>query len=204
MRQTTISSQRIYPRISLEAEWDRQANNLANLFAKELKFKSTQAYINSLPRFKPPLKSWHGRFNTPVIVETRIKPERQTELVGMRYILSGLRKKDWNKKKTDYLNPKSPYTAWLDDGAAKLNQAPQETLKKLKAKEIAATELDGIALYISNPKILDHHFLYLPGTVVESDYVAFMDLWFGLPRLDFNFFDNALPKFGSVMRARQK
>ncbi len=191
----------VYPGIPLAAEWSRQAQNLAGLFAKELKFKTQEEYIATLPKLEPQPDAWRGRFDTPLIVETRVSPKRQAELLGMRNFLDGLKKTDGNTKKK-YVLPKAPYTTWLNNGKDKFSKAPNAILKNLKADEIAANELDGIALYIANPDILDYQFLYLPGTIVEREYAAFLDLWYGLPRLDFNFVDSALPKFGVVLRGR--
>jgi len=201
---STTESLKIYPEISLQAEWDRQAQNLANIFSKELNFKTPQEYIATLPKFEPQPKNWKGRLDTPVIVETRASPSRQSELAGIKYFLDGLDKTDWNKNLKGYTETTVPYAAWLDDGRNYINKKVKDVRSNLKGDEIGGTELDGIALYISNPKILEHHFLDLPGTSVESNRAAGLRLWLGRPELGCGFVGGASPGFGSVVRARQK
>jgi len=203
-QQTKIEAIKIYPEISLEDEWNRQTQNLARIFAKELKFETTEAYMATLPKFEPQPENWKGRLATPVIVETRINPSRQCELAGIRYALDGISKTNWNKNLKNYTTPKAPYAAWLEDGRNNLNKKPEDVRKNLKDDEIAGTEFDGIALYIANPKILEHHFLDLPGTAVESVHAAYLILWHGGPMLSYFFVDRANPEFGSVVRGRQK
>lgn len=195
---------RIYPEIPLEAEWNRQAQNLAGLFAKELGFKTPEEYVATLPKFESQPENWKGRLDTPVLVETRISTERQCELAGINYASDGLRKADWNKELKGYKTPDAPYATWLDDGRNHMNIKPRDVRKNLRADELGGTELDGIALYISDPKILKHHYLDLPGTAVESDYAAYLDLWLGRPRLCCRLVVSTDPGFGSVVRGRQK
>lgn len=203
----TPETVKIYPEISLEEEWNRQAQNLARLFAKELKFKTFEEYIATLPKFEPQPKSFEGRLDTPVLVETRISIERQCGLAGIQYASDGLRKIAWNEKLRGYTPPQVPYATWLEDGRNNLNKKPKDVRKNLKKEdELGGTELDGIALLISNPKILEDHNLDLPGTSVEfeSDVVACLDLWGGQPRLGCRRVDEENPMFGSVVRGRQK
>lgn len=200
----TLEAVKIYPEISLEAEWNRQAQNLAKLFAKELKFNTPGEYVATLPEFEPQPENWKGRLDTSVLVETRISLKRQCELVGINYVSDGLRKTDWNKKLKGYTTPQAPYAAWLEDGGNNLNKKPENVKENLKTDELGGTELEGIALYISNPKILEHHYLDLPGTTDGSGYSACLRLWGGRPKLHCRWTDNAPPRFGSVVRGRQK
>jgi len=192
------------PEISLEIEWNRQAQNLAGFFAKELKFKTPEGYITTLPKFEPQPENWKGRLDTPVIVETRIRPERQAQLVGMYYFLIEGTKTDWNKEIKNYLIPNAPYAAWLEDGRNNRNRRPKDVRRNLKPDEIAGTELDGIALYISNPKILGYHFLDLPGTSIGSDHTAMLTVSSGKTVMSHSSTEEATPFFGSVIRGRQK
>lgn len=199
-----IEAIKIYPKISLEEEWRRQANGFVNLgFHSELGL-TKEKYLESLPKFTPQPESFKGRLDTPVLVETRISPKLQSELVGIQHFLYGLSITDWNKSLKNYTTPEVPYAAWLEDGRNNLNKKPKDVRSSLKADEVGGTELDGIALYISNPKILEHHWLDLSGTSVESDRAAVLRLWDGWPELNVRFVDRADPKFGSVVRGRQK
>ncbi|MEK7450435.1 MAG: hypothetical protein AAB662_00685 [Patescibacteria group bacterium] len=199
-----IQAIKLYPEISLTEEWSRQAQNLARLFAKELKFKIPEEYIATLPKFEPQPKDWKGRLDAPVIVETRISPSRQAELAGIQYALDGLNKTDWNQNLKGYITPTAPYAAWLDDGRNHMNEKVEDVRSNLESDEIAGTDFDGIALHIPNPRILKHHFLDLPGTAVGSDCAVFLDLWGGRPKLSYDFVGHAGPGFGSVVRGRQK
>lgn len=195
---------KIYPEISLEGEWQRQAQGLVNLgFHSELGL-TEEEYLESLPKFTSQPDSFKGRLDTPVLVETRISPKRQSELAGIQYFLDGLDVKDWDKDPKSYTTPKTPYSIWLEDGKRNLNKKPEDIRKKLKGDERGGTEFDGIALYMSNPKILEHHFLDLPGTSVGSGYAPFLRLWSGGPELGDSFVDIAGPGFGSVVCGRQK
>lgn len=200
----TAETIKIYPEISLEEEWKRQAQKLAGFFAKELEFKTPEEYIATLPEFEPQPENWKGRLDTPVLVETRISVKRQCEIAGIQYLSDGLNKTDWNKKRKDYKTPTCPYKAWLDDGRNHMDRKPSDARSNLKVDELSGTELEGVALYISNPKILEHHYLDLPGTAVGPDRTACLRLWGGRPELDCYLVVNAHPKFGSVVRGRQK
>lgn len=195
---------KVYPEISLEEEWQRQIEGFIRLgFHTELG-KTEKEYAKRFPRFTSQPDTFKGRFDTPVLVETEISPERQCELAGIQYFLDGLDKTDWNENRKNYTAPEAPYPAWLNDGRDNRNKKPEDVRKKLKDDEIAGTEYDGIALYISNPEILKHHFLDLPGTTVGSDRAAYLSLWHGRPRLHRRWGGLADPRWGSMVRGRQK
>ncbi len=201
---TPEASVKMYPEISLEQERARQIQGFIKLgFHTELS-KTEEEYAARFPEFTSQPESFKGRMDAPALVETEISPKRQSELAGIQYVLDGLSKTDWNLNLKDYTAPEAPYAAWLDDGRNHMNKKVKDIRSKLKSDEIGGTELDGIALYISNPKILEHHFLDLPGTSVESDHAAYLGLWRGRPRLGYYFVDSAFPEFGSVVRGRQK
>jgi hypothetical protein len=201
---TKVETVKIYPEISLEEEWQRQIQGFIRLGFHTKLGLTGEDYTKRFPKFTPQPENFKGRLDTPVLVETRISPKDQCELAGMRYALGGLAKRDWNEKRKDYTTPKAPYATWLEDGRSNLGKKPEDVRKNLKDDEIAGTELDGIALYISNPKILEHHSLGLPGAAVGSDNAAYLDSWHGRPKLHYGWFDYADPKFGSVVRGRQK
>lgn len=197
-------STKIFPEIPLEEEWQRQSRRFVELGFHEELGLTGEEYIATLPKFEPQPEEWKGRMDTPVIVEIRISPKRQSELAGLKYFLEGVDKADWNKTLKGYIAPEGPYAVWLDDGRNHMKKSVKDVRKNLKADELAGAELDGIALYVSNPKILEHHFLDLPGTSVESDGAAGLRLWDGGPEVFCSFVGGAHPRFGSVVRGRQK
>lgn len=195
---------KMYPEISLEEERERQIKGFIGLGFHTKLGKTEEEYAMRFPRFTSQPKSFKGRMDTPVLVETEISPKDQCELAGIPYFLDGLSKTDWNQSLKGYTTPKAPYAAWLDDGRNHMNKKVKDVRSNLKSDEIGGTELDGIDLYISNRKIVEHHLLDLPGTSVGSDDAASLSLWGGRPRLDGYFVGVAAPRFGSVVRGRQK
>ena len=207
----TTETVKIYPEISLEQEWQRQADRLLELgFHKELIVDgkrielTAQEYSDSLPKFEPQPESFKGRLNTPVLAETRISAKRQSELAGIQYFLDGLNVKDWDKDPKKYKTPNSPYAVWTDEGARNMNRKVRDVRKKLAPDERGGTEFDGIALYIVKPQVLKTRFLDLPGTAVGSDFAPGLALWRGRPRLNRGFVGSADPRFSSLVCGRQK
>ena len=191
---------KIYPEISLEEEWNRQSQNLAALFVKELGLTNEQ-YIASLPKFELQPKEYKGRLDIPVIVETRVPLEKMLKLVGInKYFNVGLIK-EWEKDKFE--TPKTPYTTWLNDSSINLNKSVDTVRKGLKSDERGGTVFDGIALYLRDPKILEHHFLDLPGSQVVSGRAPYLNRWNEQPRLNHFWTAHASPNGGSVVAGRK-
>lgn len=202
----TPETPKIYPEISLQEERIRQISKYINLGFHVKLGKTEEEYAKRFPEFTPKPESSKEKLGiAPVLVETEISPEDQCRLAGIEYISGGLNRTDWNKTLKNYETPKAPYSAWLEDGRNNLYRKPADVRKGLKESgEFGGTELEGIALFISSPKILDHHFLDLPGTTVESGCSARLLLWLGRPRLGYHLSDVASPRFGSVVRGSQK
>lgn len=198
-----VETVKIYPELSLEEEWQRQIQGFIKLgFHTELG-QTEDEYAKRFPKFTSQPESFKGRLDTPVLVETEIDPKLQCELAEVGYILGGLIKTDLNKNLLEnYTTPEAPYAAWLEDGRNNINKKPKDIRKNLKDDEIAGTELDGITLYISNPKILEDHFLDLPGTAFGFAGSACLGLRDGRPDMSYRWVDDALPEFGSVVRGR--
>lgn len=189
---------------TLETEWKRQANRLIELgFHNELHL-TEQAYLASLPKFEFQPKSFEGRLDTPLLVETRIPIERQAELAGIDYLLEGSERGDWPEDPQNYQTPKLPYTTWTDEGARFMNRKVADVRRELAPDERGGTEFDGVALYIAKPDVLKKRFLDLPGTAVGSGFAACLRVWGGRPGLDYDLVGSALPGFGSLVCGRKK
>lgn len=200
-----VETIKVYSEISLQEERIRQIQGFIKFGFHTKLGKTEEEYAERFPEFTPEPKRYkEGLGIAPVLVETGISPKDQCELAGIEYVSGGLNRVDWNEARKNYVTPKAPYAAWLEDGRNNLNKKPTDVRKNLKADEFGGTELEGIALYISNPKILEHHFLDLPGTTVGSDGSACLFLWLGRPELSYDFADGASPGFGSVVRGSQK
>jgi hypothetical protein len=186
----------------LEAQWQAQADRYVKLgFHRELDM-SQEDYLASLPRFEPQPEAYKGRFDIPVLVETRIPAVRQAKLAGLNYYLEGHNPRDWEQDPKGYQTPQNPYTTWMQDGRINLDKSVEVVRTRLAEDERGATEWDGIALYIKSPQILKHHAIDLPGTSVGSAYAAFLSLWRVGPEVDAFRVGLALPLFGSASGGR--
>lgn len=178
-----------------------QPLQMDELFAKELGFKTKEEYITTLPKFEPQPDNWKGRFDIPAIVETRIPVKRMLELAGIGVYFDPDSIKDWENGK--FKTPDKPYTVWLNDGSSNLNKSVDQVRKSLKADERGANIYEVIALYLRDPKILNHHYLDVPGSQVGSDRAPYLDRWFGQPWLGHRFVGFEYPFYGSVVAGRE-
>lgn len=180
--------------IDLSSEWNRQARILAKLFAKELKFKTQEEYIATLPKFEPQPESFKGRLDTLLLVETRVPIERQCKLAGIDYApphrygidqLSSV--EDWTGDSEGYKTPNTPYATWTNtpenlnpydfsretnEGKRFLNRDVKGVRQELLADERGGTVFDGVALYIAKPQYVKDltgrgFFLELLGTSID-------------------------------------
>ncbi len=187
---------------NLEAEWTRQAQKFVELgFHKELCLSEPE-YLASLPKFEPQPENFRGRFDIPVLVETRIAPSRQSKLAGLPYFLDDLRVSDWRDDPRGYKTPDAPYTTWMYDGKKYLGKSVKDVRRALAIDERGATIYDGIALWIANPSVLDNHGIDLPGTSVGSGHAPYLDRWLGAPRVRYRLVGRAHSGFGSASCGR--
>lgn len=190
----------IYPEISLEAEMERQAKRYLDLkFHKHKKIGMSSGefkdLIMELVASQP--EDFKGRLNTPVAVFGQISPKDQCRLAGIDYFPDNT--SDWTEDPQRYKTPNYLYLTWTDKGARFMNRTVRDVRKELLLDERGGTEFDGIGLYIIKPEVLEARSLDLPGTAVESGYAAYLDLRVGRPKLNYNWIDNANPKFGSLV-----
>lgn len=77
----------------------------------------------------------------------------------------------------------------------------------LGADERGGNIFDGIALYLKDPTLLEHHGFDLPGSdlpgQIISDYAPSLYSWHGKPKLYCRRTDGAWSHFGSVRAGRQ-
>lgn len=159
--------------VDLNQEWERQAQNLARLFAKELEFKTPEEYIATLPKFEPQPEEYKGRLDIPVIVETRIPLKRMLELAGLvNYYVNVDIVTDWGEG--GFATPSTTYTSWINNRTSDLGNSVNAVRKSLKVDERGANIYEGIALYLRDPKILDNPYLALPGSEVHPGSSPFL------------------------------
>ncbi len=190
------------PKLDLRGEWERQVARYIKLGFHEVLGIDEVSYRDSLPKFTPQPEAFKGRFDIPVLVETRISVSKQTELVGSSYLLGGLKVQDWKGDPKGYKTPKALYTTWMQDGSEYLKLSVVAFRERMNEDERGATEFDGIALIIKNPEILKHHYINLPGTSVGFDDAPFLRLWFGEPVLDNHWVVGARSNLGSASCGR--
>lgn len=192
------------PELKLRYEWLRQAQKYLKLgFHKELRGLSEQEYLDSLPKFGPQPENFKGRFDIPVIVETRISVERQCELARIDSRLGALPRVDWTNNSKDYKTLNGPYIIWMQDGAKNLRKKVEIVREELAKDERGATIFDGIALYLAESRtLLRDHFIELPGikigTKVGSISVPCLSLWSCRPTLRYHTVGRAYPNYGAV------
>lgn len=198
------------PELKFRDEWLRQAQKYIKLgFHKELGL-SEQEYLDSLPKFGPQPENFKGRFDIPIMVETRISVKRQCELAGIEYCLdvvdvgwpSAFPYGDWPNDSKGYKTPNVPYITWMQDGASNLGESVDIVREKLAKDERGATIFGGIAFYLAQPKVLEHHFMDLPGTEVVPYRNPCLDSWDGQPRLGWHRIDRFSPDDGSASCGR--
>lgn len=187
--------------IKLEREWQRQTEKLAYLFAKELGFTREQ-YIGSLPKFEPQPENWKGRFDIPVIVETRISLSKMLEKAGINFHFNVNAIKD--RAEDEFKTPNTPYIAWLSLNAerVKLGKSAAIVRKGSKSDERGGTVREGILLFLRNPDILEVTYLYFPGSRVVSGNAPCLNRWVGLPELHQDFYNHGGPNSGSVVAGK--
>lgn len=180
----------------LQEEWNRQAGKLARLFAEELGL-NRKDYLASLPQFEPQPETFKGKFDIPVIVETRVPLSRLLEAAGLKkYFDVDKKVKDWEG--SGFETTKAPYTTWMQDGRKNLKKSIKVVRSGYDPDERGATAYDGVALYLAKPNILSSHYVDLPGSKVGSDYAPCLGLWDDGPELHCVFVDDASGRFGSV------
>ena len=186
----------------LEGEWQRQAENFIRLgFHKALRMREGR-YVDSLPHFSPQPENFKGRFDIPLLVETRLPVPQQARLAKVTYYLEGLNVRDWEEDPLGYQTLDHPYTTWVQDGKKNLKVSVENVRAELESDERGGTEYDGIAFYIHHPEILEDHFIDLPGTSVGAGGAPCLGVFGGEPELNGNFVDDASPRFGSLSCGR--
>lgn len=199
--------QLITPRVD-ETEWVRQQEELASLFAKQLKMSRWQ-YLDTLPIFTPQPEEYRGRkeqFDTVVLVQPptqKLSLRRILEISGLSYDPGVLKMEDWQGDKGGFKTPSVAYATWLSDGSNNLNVAPSVVRTNLAEDVRGGTGLDGVFLYVADRGVLRHHFLDLPGSQVGAGSVPYLRLWSGEPRLDCDWVGHADPYGGSVVVGRK-
>jgi hypothetical protein len=193
----------------LKAERARQVGIFIKLgFHKELGLKERE-YRDSLPMFTHQPEEFRGKFDYPVLVETRIPLERQCALAGISQQLS-----EWSTNHLEfcdwsvggYLTPSEPYVTWMHDGSRNLKLTVREVRKRLVANERGATVLEGVSLFLAHPHIWQYHHVDLPGTAVKGflmEAAPFLESTETCIKLAFAPIDSPTSRHGSATCGRE-
>lgn len=194
--------------ISSELELKRQAKRYIELgFHKELGF-TEQEYLESLPKFFTQPESYKGRFDTPLLVETRIPMARLASLSGIEdpsmQHFNDFDLLDWEEDPQKFRTPNKPYTTWLNNSEMNFKESIDMVRANLKEDERMTTIFDGIALYISQPEILEIRDIIFGGSVYKSRYAVWLGTWYNIPCLELeDTSDKHGPGSGSVVCGRK-
>lgn len=158
--------------IMLEAEWARQSQMLADLYASALKM-SPREYVKSLPKFLPQPDI---SLPIPLIVETRLDLPDLAHKADI-YMSSNFRARsrgyiDWSNDPQGFKTPKMPYTAWVQSGSLLRKEKPTVARSRLLSEQRGGTVYDGVALAIFHPSLTHKHEWDLIGSesTRHSDY----------------------------------
>jgi len=168
------------------AEWERQAETLSDICAPILSI-SRGKYIDSLPTFVDLPEKLKALLAVDLIVETRIPWPELAEAANIG-ISDRLRSRinevgDWEKDPKRFKTPNRPYTTLAQDGSRLVYLKPSAARQEITSNERGGVILDGIALAIVRPDIVQKYPFDLIGSQVGSGHVPFLHWWSGRARL---------------------
>ena len=188
----------------LQAEWQRQSQRFVRLGYHIDLGLTEEAYLASLPKFEPQPEEYKGRFDVPLLVETRSPWEKQAQNASINvsdYLRSMVNEtRPWNDGSRA---PDSAYTGWFNNWGQRFIEkiAPFDARKQLKKDELGGGPFEGIAIQIAHPEIArSGKYFDLIGYNVESDGVPYLRHWVGGPRLDADWGDVAAGSFRPLVR----
>lgn len=140
-----------------ETEWHRQADQLvAAGFPAELGLSAGE-YLASLPRFGPHPPEYRGRFDAPVVVETRIPWERQYELFGIRISPFMAHFPQPVPADPESAHRAAPYAAWFTRWGQRFPDptSPDDARAALAPDEVGANLQEGGAVVHAFPELVE-------------------------------------------------
>jgi len=191
--------------LNLDEEWQRQSARFVELgYHTELKIKDGE-YLDSLPRFGTQPEEYKGRFDLPLIVETRIPWPKQAELAGIGvsdYLRARIdQTSPWQGNNQE--TPDAAYSGWFNNWNQRFTRRipPFDARKKLAADEVGAGPLEGITLQVVHPELTkDGKYFDLIGYQVGSGLVPSLSYWDDRPRLGAHWGDDAHGDFRPLVR----
>lgn len=189
----------------VKAELARQADKYLNFGLNkhpEVKMGRGKFKDSLIALAKPLSENFAGRFDIPVAILGQVPARDVYVAAGVGYYLDGLDVRDWSDDPQGWRTPSLLYLTWMQDGVWNLNKTVQDVRASLEADMRGATVSDGSGLYVAHPRILEHHFIDLPGTSVGRGHAPCLGLFYGRPRVHYDWVGPAGPEFGSALCGR--
>ena len=200
----------------LDVEWNRLVDiYLRSGFPGELGLSDSE-YVDTLPRFSLQPAGFSGRFDVPLIIETRISWKRQAVLGGISLSGTSLRV-DYMPAQGAPPEPISPYCAWFADWGQGYPDpiSPGDVRAGLAADEIGGAMSELVAMILAHP---EHHlnarYFEAIGCLMPHEEVAGLSgpgdtnrtpcvfLWRGRPEIGVNLHPIAFSIYRPLVRGR--
>ena len=164
------------------------------------KFDSFESFLSTIPEIPEKLKSDDQRFPLLVLVDARLGVTKSCGLAGLKYAGNNQTFEDFDPKKA---RTEQVYWMRARDGRKNLGKTIKTCRENFSQNEIGLTALEGVALYLQNPKVINGHCLDLPGSVPRGGRgtVAGLGYWDDGPGLRWYSGAVADPHYGSASRS---
>jgi hypothetical protein len=142
------------PSFELDPEWERQVAAYVEIGIPHALGLTRDEYISSIPRLVPPPAEYVGRFDVPILVETRLSWRRIADLAGIETTIAD-RGFKFTARDERSQGPAEPYSGWFNQwGRRFVNPiAPLDAFKELGDDEIGASVHDLIAMEIAHRQL---------------------------------------------------
>ena len=183
------------PEVDLKAEWERQVKRLLGLGFHEELGMTEAAYRNSIPEFLPQPEEYKGRFDIPLIVETRIPLKRQHQLAGIpEYI-------DTDNIENLTPVPDKPYTIWTHDANRYRRLSVERATVQFSEDEVGSPQFEVTALYLHKP--FNNRGVDAAGSRFESGDAPYLNVFRGEPGVYSDWIDDPGGDWGALSRGSQ-
>jgi hypothetical protein len=180
----------------LNTVWEKQVNKLISLGFNDEIHKSEGTYRRLMPKFAPQPPEYAGRFDIPLLVESRIPLKIQHKLAKITSAINEQHIVDTTKV------PGEPYSIWTHNGERYRQLSIIAAVSKFLPDEIASPQIEVTSLYIHYPELFREHGIDASGSVYGSDSVPCIDTFLGTPGLNHGPLDHPDSRWGPLSRGR--
>ncbi|WP_236794761.1 hypothetical protein [Amycolatopsis sp. GM8] len=198
--------------LDLDREWQRLTALYVTFgYHTELGL-SAEEYLRSLPRLLPQPAAYRGRFDIPLVIETRIPWARQAALAGVRFVA---RTSDYAPVDDRSRMPEILYSAWYTVWGRRFPEpvSPADARAGLGDGEIGGNVVELVAMAAAHPEIsrggrfFDAIGYQLPYLEAKEDLTYVQELrtpctyyWRGAPEIGANIHPRAFSLFRPLAR----